>query len=372
MLHAERRVWDAHFVTEVGAALALVRTGEFNVVVSDIRMPGMDGAEFLERVRQLSPASVRIVLSGQTERGPALKASHVAHQFLSKPTDPESLKSAVARGRELSYRLGGPSLRAALGGLDRLPSPSATLQALHAALVEPSSDVGTIVDIVSADLGLSAKILQIVNSAFFGLRREIASVQEAVTYLGLENVRAVATSAELFESLGAVGEVEAFAAQLQAHSLGVVQLARYILPRPQRPSDLFLASQLHDIGTLAAAALVPQQWSGLISEKDQSPTAERQALGATHGDIGAYLLCLWGMPYGAVEAVARHHDPPPPLKGALQEAHAVYLAEALVSEASSLPCHHGPGDDHRFDEFASPGQLASWRRYRDSFMGAAR
>ena len=371
MLYAERDRWDVSFATCASDALELFAECPFDVVVTDMRMTGMDGSDLLMRIRDLNPATVRIVLSGQTDSASALKASSVAHQYLSKPTDAETLRHAVSRALELERRLGQPRLRSALGGLERLPSPSTTVRRLNAVVADPACDADSIVRIIEPDLGISAKLLQLVNSAFFTMPREVTSLREAVSYIGLENVRAIATSADVVRALGSGAYFDLLAGRLQAHSAGVVQLARHILPRARRPADLYLGALLHDIGLLAAAALVPDAW-GYLDDTGTGPwnlEKERVVLGATHADIGAYLLCLWGMPYGAVEVVARHHDPGPALGGALSEVHAVSLAEVLLAEVDAMPGHGGL--DHQYaDDLGVTSFVDDWRRYRDEVIGA--
>jgi HD-like signal output (HDOD) protein len=371
MLRSACDGWETSFATSAAEALALFAKSPFDVVMTDMRMPGMDGADLLMRVRDMNPGTVRLVLSGQTDKASALKAASVAHQYLSKPTDAQALKNAVSRARELEHRLGQPRLRSALGGLDGLPSPSSTVRALNAAVVDPTSDVDTIARIVEPDLGISAKLLQLINSAFFALPREVTSVREAVAYLGLDNVRALATSADLIQTLASGPEFDRLARQLQAHSTSLIQLARHILPRPRRPADLFMGTLLHDVGLLAAAALVPNAWAELASTSTGKWTLEkeRDVLGAAHTDIGAYLLCLWGMPYGAVDIVARHHDPGPAVGGVLHEVHAVYLAEALFAEVGPLPGHGCELDASYAEELGVTEMLGTWRRYRDELLG---
>ena len=369
MLYPDRGLLDTRFASGGPEALELLARESFDVVVSDMRMPGMDGTELLSRVREVDPGAVRVVLSGQTDQRSAVRAANVAHQFLTKPTDPTSLKAAVNRGRELSRRLSQPALRAALGRLDRLPSPSSTLRTFNAALEGPATDVAAVASIAEADLGLSAKLLQVVNSGFFALPTEVCSIHEAVSHLGLENVRALATSAEAFEGRGKGTEAELLAAELQSHSMAVVRLARYILPHARRPSDLFLGALLHDIGVLAGALLAPEELSTLWpAGGGPMPERERAVLGATHADIGSYLVCLWGLPHGAVEIVSRHHDPELAV-GGFAEAHAVFVAEALVCELLPAPGHHfGPLPLEGLG-FASPAQLDEWRHYRDELIG---
>ena len=230
MLHAERERWDTRFAIGAEAALALLENCDFDVVVSDMKMPGMDGADLLVRVRELNPSTVRIVLSGQTERVSAVKAARC------RPPVPEQAdrRPSAEKCRRTGSRTRAPAwptrLRSALGRMESLPSPSRTVQALHLALADPLTDVDRVVSIVEPDLGISSKLLQLVNSAFFALPREVVSLHEAVAYLGLENVRAVATSVDLFDALGTGANAEKLALRLQAHSLGVMQLAQHLLP----------------------------------------------------------------------------------------------------------------------------------------------
>jgi len=366
MLRSESKYWDLSFATGAAEALALLRSCQFDVVISDMRMDGMDGAELLWRVRERNSATVRVVLSGQIEASSAVRAAGVAHQFLNKPTDPSTLRRAVSRTRVLEPCIGHTHLRRALGGLDGLPSPMATVQSLNAALSDPTCDVDRIVRIVETDLGLSSKLLQLVNSAFFALPLEVADLHGAVAGVGLENLRAMAKSNEVFRIWRGDASFEPLAARLQAHSLRVVQLARHILPSPRRPADLFLGSLFHDLGLLATAAVVPELFAALAC-RASGPWAlqkERTILGTTQGDIGAYLLCLWGMSDGAVEIVRYHHDRRGPTI-VLDEADAVFLADAICAEVDDVPGHVVGLSDEAAEGLDVTDRVDEWRRYRD-------
>ena len=101
MLRPQRHEWEMAFAPGGEAALALMEASPFDVIVSDMRMPGMDGATLLCRVREHYPQMVRIVLSGHTELSTALRVVPVAHQFLAKPCDAEMLRVAVERACHL-------------------------------------------------------------------------------------------------------------------------------------------------------------------------------------------------------------------------------------------------------------------------------
>jgi HD-like signal output (HDOD) protein len=366
MLRAESKYWDLSFATGADEALALFASCQFDVVISDMRMENMDGAELLRRIRERNPATVRVVLSGQIDGASAVRAAGVAHQFLNKPTDPSTLRRAVSRTRVLEPCIGHTHLRRALGGLDGLPSPMSTVQSLNTALSDPTCDVDRVVRIVRTDLGLSSKLLQLVNSAFFALPLEVTDLHGAVAGVGLENVRAMAKSNEVFRIWRGDASFESLAARLQAHSLRVVQLAHHILPSPRRPADLFLGSLLHDLGLLATAAVVPELFAALACRASGPWTLheERTILGATQGDIGAYLLCLWGMSDGAVEIVRYHHDRRGPTVH-LDEADAVFLADALCAEVDDVPGHVAGLSGRDAEELDVTDRVDEWRRYRD-------
>ena len=172
--------WEVAFAADGEKALTLLDASPFDVLVSDIRMPGMDGPTLLKRVCEKFPAVVRIVLSSPDEMEDALRAVSVAHQFLQKPCDPDMLRIAVERATSLSSILSNKLLASTVGSVKDLPVLPRTYLALRTALANPDVSLKDIVHIVEGDVSISAKILQLVNSAFFGLPREISTLSEAV------------------------------------------------------------------------------------------------------------------------------------------------------------------------------------------------
>ena len=369
MFHGERDRWDMSFAEGALKAMSLIDANAYDIVVSDMRMPEMDGTELLTHVRDLHPASVRLILSGQTDRVAALRAASVAHQFLDKPVEAAVLKQAIVRASDLESRLSQVRLRSALGQHNSLPSPSATLRLLNDELVDVNCDLGRVAKIIEGDLSLAARILGLVNSAFFNLPKELFSVRDAVVYLGIANVRALAATTDIFRALGGNDELARLASRLQAHSEGVLTLAQLINPRSAAPADLYLGALLHDIGLLAIAALLPDAWRTLTTsnEGDWTPDDERALIGATHSEIGAYLLALWGLPYGAVEIVALHHDDLPIVSAAsLSDIEAVRVADAVQCEADLPVGHNREHDQQYLESLGIDEQLDIWRRQRSS------
>ena len=224
ILRPQRHEWDVAFAHGGEAALALMEAASFDVIVSALRMPGIDGAALLDRVRKEHPQVVRIILSGSTELSTALRVVPIAHQFLAKPCDIKTLRVAVERACHLKALLHDNSIRRTVGGLEGLPSVPRTYHALTLALADPDTSIEKIARIVELDLGISAKILQLVNSAFFGAARSITNIQSAVGYLGISTLKSLVLSEEVFRVFAPKGPIEGFSMEaLQSPGVSTFQ-----------------------------------------------------------------------------------------------------------------------------------------------------
>jgi HD-like signal output (HDOD) protein len=317
MLRGMRDVWEISTAAGGPEALDLLSRKPVDVVVTDMRMPGMDGNQLLQEIKNRYPEIVRIVLSGQSDREMVLKSVGPAHQYLSKPCRDEILKSTIERSCGLRDLLADNSLRRLISRIDSLPSQPALYLEILRLLESPYSSMRRIGEIISQDLGMTAKILQLVNSAFFGFRRHISSPAEATELLGLETIKALVLSVKIFSQLDKAG-MKVFAVdRVWAHSLATGVLAKTIAAAEKQEvaviDDAFMAGLLHDAGKLILAANLPQQYKEALNASRHNGgselAAERQAFGVTHAEVGAYLLALWGLPFPIVEAIAFHHAP---------------------------------------------------------------
>ena len=349
MLRPQRHQWEMAFAPNGEAALAMMDATPFDVIVSDMRMPGMDGAALLSQVREKFPQVVRIVLSGHTELSTALRVVPVAHQFLAKPCDAEMLRVAVERACHLKALLHDDSIRRTVGALGDLPSLPRTYEALNEALEDPDSSLQAVAKIVEQDVGISAKVLQLVNSAFFGISRSITNVQNAVSYLGINTLRSLVLSVEIFQIFKPQRPIPGFSLEdLQRHARIAAHIAAR-LPVPKHLSDVALvAGMLHDVGKLILAWKLPEQFAKLLemAAKDNGTLhkAEEREYGFSHAEIGAYLLGLWGLPYSVVEAVALHHSPNRVPHQNFDAVSAVYIANLLARELEGTG-HQDPSED---------------------------
>ncbi|MEQ1504325.1 MAG: response regulator [Myxococcota bacterium] len=339
LLRKQRRRWDMVFVTSGADALTELQRGPFDVIVSDMRMPGMDGAALLTKVKERHPSVARVVLSGHAEQDALVRALPVAHQFMSKPCDAEALRVAIERTCNLQVLLHDETIRKIVGKLDKLPSVPRTYVELAAAIARPTTGLADLGAIVEKDPAMSAKVLQLVNSAYFGLPQRISSIRQAVLYLGSELLRGLALTAHVFACSRDVA-LDGFSLdRLQEDSLITARLARRFLPDRTKAEEVFTAAIVHDIGTIVLVQGMTDAYAEVlrITEESDAPIheVERTILGTTHAEVGAYLLGVWGLPFPIVEAVAYHHTPSEVTEGTRDVLGALHVATVLVRRAKA-------------------------------------
>jgi putative nucleotidyltransferase with HDIG domain len=349
MLHAYRHTWQMGFAEGGSAALEMMMGTPYDVVVTDMRMPDIDGLALLALVRARLPESVRIVLSGHADLEVAVSAASVAHQFLSKPCSAADLADTVDRATRLRDVLDSAPMRRLLGSVGSLPLTPRMYTKLSAVLRDASSSVEAVAAIVQEDAGLAAKLLQLANSAFFGARHSICSVRAAVAYVGLRALPGLVLSLEISRDLGGGPEIEAWLEGQQQHAVVTARIAASISPSPAVAEVAFTAGLLHDIGRLVLAARAPEV-HGRLSARGRSEsrpvwTLEEEELGGSHAALGAYLLGLWGLPTAVVEAVARHHRPFLGPAAVLDAPLVVHLAQAFADELGAVPSVENAGLD---------------------------
>ncbi len=339
MLHGQREEWDCEFADSGQAALALLAERDgFDVIVTDMRMPGMDGAQLLEQVKLVSPRTVRLVLSGQSDQELTMKAVGPAHQFLSKPCDAETLVNVIRRACALHEQLAPGGLANLVSQLDRLPSMPGIYRRLVHELQSPDVGVAEVGRIIAEDPAMTSKILQLVNSSFFCFQQRISDPVQAAMILGINTIKALVLSVHVFGQLASDVPEELHISAMQSHSLVTGNFARAIVLFERGGKTLgdeaFVAGLLHDIGRLAIAANLPDTYRQAILLSQREGTTlhdtEQALFGSTHAEVGAYLLGLWGLPETTVEAVAFHHAPAnSPVKtfGALAAVHAADIID---------------------------------------------
>jgi len=338
MLRPMREDWDMEFVESPEEALARMKEVSFDVVLSDMRMPGMNGAEFLSEVMGAYPETIRFILSGQVDPKLVFMCIGAAHQVLTKPCDPATLKSVVLRATKLGAALQSDTIKQIVGRMDRLPSIPALYVELVELMHDPEVSIDDVGTLISKDIAMTAKVLKLVNSAFFGIQRRVASTADAASYLGVDMIRSLVLSIHAFSQFESV-DMEGFCMEtLWTHSVQTAAAAKVIArvegAGKQLYDDAFAAGMLHDVGKLVLAANFQEQYREvlqLIKNKNMGCcTAEQQVFGASHADVGGYLLGLWGLPAPVVDAIALHHVPDCLGQASFTPLAAVHAANALV------------------------------------------
>lgn len=317
LLRPMRDDWEVFTAGGGLEALALLEREPMDVIVSDMRMPEIDGAQLLESVRNRHPWMVRIVLSGQSDQEALLRSVGPVHQYLNKPCDLTLLKLAVSRCCALRVAINDSAIAELTAGMTSLPSQSDLYLKIIDCLRSSEPTVARLGEIIAQDIGMSARVLQLVNSSLFGLPRTITSPVEAVALLGVNVVRSMTLAVDTINRSPNAPAGGVNPEGLWQHSLLVAHLARAIAQAEHQPFDIcetaFTAGLIHDCGKLIIAHHRPEEYRSFLDNDHRSLSAyeraEHEAIGVSHANVGGYLLSLWGLPDALIEAVVFHHCP---------------------------------------------------------------
>jgi HD-like signal output (HDOD) protein/CheY-like chemotaxis protein len=342
-LRGMRKEWNMSFATSAREALDLMAKDPYDAIVADMRMPGMDGAQLLDEVKDRYPKSVRIILSGHADREMIMRSLGATHQYLAKPCDAEILKATLERAfASNSLIQGDPLFEPLISRIQSLPSLPSLYNKIQDELSSSDPSIGRVGEIIAQDPAMTAKILQIINSAFFGIPQKISNPASAVNMLGMDTVQAIVLSAHVFSQFDEV-PLSMDLDRMWNHSALVGNLSNQIAKAEgsdkQICSDARVAGMLHDVGKLVLLANLPEEYVRLHKLADELKgnlfELERLEWGATHAEVGAYLLGLWGLPESVVKAVALHHGPSDELSEEFSAVTAVFVANALAHEPTA-------------------------------------
>lgn len=358
-LRSQHNDWDMSFAQGGQAVMELPKDSNFDAVVTDLHMPGIDGLQVVQELKKNHPEIICIILSGHSDEKMIMQSTGLAHQFLAKPCTTKKLVDMLNRLLSLKDFLGDQRLQSLIAGLNSLPSIPETYNKILQQLASPNYSLKMISETIQQDPAMTAKILQIVNSAFFGLGHHISNTGEAVSLLGQDIIKSLVLSIGIFSQFDDKNIAEdGFSLQkLWQHSLKIADLAKRIAIAENADKKMidncYLAGLLHDIGILILEEHFHDDYEKAreLSKTQAIPLyqAEYEIFGATHAAVGAYLLGLWALDDSVVEAAAFHHYPM--LSGRKEEfcpLFAVHIADKLE------PCNVLDGT-HAYSE---DGELA--------------
>ena len=356
--------WRTSFARSGKQALALLNDAPFDVLVSDIQMPGVSGQDLLEETAKRCPETVRVAVSG-FYIGPALRSVGPAHRYLTKPCDTDSVIGAVEHGLALRDLLSAAPVTETIAQLGELPRPPALYLRLVEELRSSEPSICRAANIITGDPAMSKSLLTMANSAYFGFRHRVSDVRQAVTLLGLRTTKDLVLSTEVFSqflgqdftdlSLDAAdvamsgyafrefggGQINTLpVAWVVDHSLSTAAIARNLAEEEghehELADDAFMAGSLHDVGQLILANRLGERYAETLATAAESQRplwqAEYEVLGTSHAEVGAYLMRQWGLPDVVVEAMAYHHQPQACGERALSPLILVHAADALHHE----------------------------------------
>ena len=317
IVRKQAKEWEVFFSDSAATAIEILHSHNISVVVSDMRMPGMDGVELLDHVKDKYPNIIRFILSGYSKTNRTLDAVRVAHQYFIKPFSTKELISALELTHTLYKRIRNPGLQSIIASIDRLPTPRRIYYQISTELNNPHTTIEKVSNIIASDTAITGKILQVVNSAFFGRSQRVDSIDESVGILGLEAVRSLVLVAGIAsdhaEILNGLISVDLYSKHCMEVALICKWIARELGYSPQQRDTLFTVGLLHDIGKL----ILIKKYSEFYLEHGwkESPYETKlhinqiEKLADEHAAIGAALIALWGIPTQIVNTIAFYSDP---------------------------------------------------------------
>ena len=336
----DRDGWNVEFCDGAPEALQMMDRAPFDVVVTDMRMPRMSGAELVVEVMKRHPQTSRLILSGYADQEQVARCIGATHQFLAKPLGLKALKTTISRVCSLDAWLGNETLKSLVAQMRTVPSIPSLYFRITEALARPECSIDEIGEIISSDPAMTAKILQLVNSAFFGIARRIMNPTEAVQFLGVGRIRSLVLSLHVFSCFDQVQIKDFSIEKVWTHSIATGQIAQKIAKMEKMERSVIdeagVAAMLHDIGKVMLASSVPElyQKAHEIARERKAPLSdgEREVFGVSHAEVGAYLLGLWGLPVSIVEAIALHNEPGRSAVGGFTPLTVVHVCSVLEKE----------------------------------------
>ncbi|MGD9065799.1 MAG: response regulator [Desulfobacterales bacterium] len=340
-LRKMRQEWDMTFASSGCEALDVLSKKPMDVIVSDLRMPEMDGGLLMAEVKKRHPNVVRIILSGQLDQEMTLKSVKLVHQSLSKPCDAQVLKHTLAKLFALRDFLSDESIKSIVSQIESLPSLPSIYTEIVTEMQSDDPSIKKVGEIISKDPSMTAKILQMVNSAFFGLFQKIKSPEQAVMMLGSETIKALVISAKIFSEFNQKSFAWFNIDELFDHCLAVSLYAKTIVKNENLDQGLInnsmMAGLLHDIGKLILATNFEKSYRQVLAAAQDNGKKlldlEYDAFGTSHAEIGAYLMGLWRLDNAIIEAIAFHHFPARSMTRNIGLLTAVHVGNAMDHEA---------------------------------------
>lgn len=308
--------YETFFAESGREALMILAAEKIDLIISDMRMPEMDGYQLLKQVKEKYPEVMRVILSGYSDDKEIISALQdgSTRMYLMKPWENDVFLTMVGQLLALGELFASKNLLSVMNGLDRLP----TLPAIYTRicdLIESIADIDSIVDVIEEDQVITIKILQVANSVFYG--KKTGSIKEAIVFLGLSNVKNIVLSVSILNNIDMEYNTCFTKETLWRHvsmANKMVHLIYEKLLHKKLPATSSTAGLLYDVGRLILLQYFPKAYQVVTDQAQNTGNAsisdvERTILNVSHEEMGGFLLNWWGMPQPIVEAAMFHHTP---------------------------------------------------------------
>ena len=297
------------------SALDILKTTEISLIVSDLRMPEMDGYQLLAAVKREYPHVIRIILSGYSDEKLVLKAlqKNIAKVYLLKPWDNDVLRKLVDQLFCTEDLLRSSNVLSLINNVGELPTLKQSYRNILS-LIDQDAEIPEIIRSIETDQSIAAKILHIANSAFYGLRT--GSVAKAVRYLGLNTMRSLVLTTPIMDVFSKPRRGNNFAEEQLAVAMRTNRILSLIYERylHKKMDDMSsIAGLMHNVGKTLLYTIYQKKYCALVKEATavgrNIMDAERDVFGVSYSEVGGYLLQWWDMPFAMVEAAVYHNNP---------------------------------------------------------------
>ena len=344
LMRPYRDQWQFFFTRSGPDALAIMEKQQIDLIISDMMMHEMRGDELLTKVSQLYPATVRMILSGYADEETLKSGLKVAHQYLSKPCTSDILREAIAQVFKIQGCVNNPRIIAGVGDVSKLPSLPKIYQELNAAIANEETTTTDIAKIFASDMVLSAKLLQLINSPYFGLNRFISNLNEAINLIGVKRLNNLVLSVHLKTSFPIRNpEMERYMEYLWQDAGRVSELARLIAlsenQQEDRPDQAYLGGLLHNMGLLIFFSGAEDKLKCYLDKVKTTDLPveqlENEIFGYTRSEAAAYILSLWKIPPRIIEAILLQTTPHETEYNDVNALTAVHVAACLLKPTVS-------------------------------------
>jgi len=317
MCYPLRNDWDFVFAESGAEAIETLQNNDISILISDMRMPGINGMELFRIVQSRFPWVIRILLTGQTDKEMYVSAMLTSHYFLSKPADFKCLSFLLCNIKNFGKYLRDINIIEFIHKTICLPSRRNILYELESIFKVEKIENSLISNIINNDISLSAQLLKFVNTSHFNMSRKITNINDAVSLLGKDILSQLVKNNNIFfqftDDEYSKFDIDLLWSRSCKTAVMSKKLAGLWTSDVTAEDDAYISGLLHDIGKLILIRYSPDGYENVLCEVDRQKRSEvemeRELFGADHAAIGAYLVSLWGLPGIIADAINTHcHD----------------------------------------------------------------